>query len=81
MISKKDIDITIDPVIIDAILEKSKDTHGKNANSINRIITKYIRPLVADKILEAEADKERKHKITLTAKNGEFTTRIRRIKR
>tara|TARA_R110000824_G_scaffold8450_3_gene38467 strand:+ start:2176 stop:4455 length:2280 start_codon:yes stop_codon:yes gene_type:complete len=81
MVSKKDIDITVDSDILDTIIEKSSIEHGRNANSINRILSKHIRPLMADKILEAESDKERTHKIILTAKDGEFITRVRRRKK
>lgn len=75
---QKDIEISFENDIVEKIVEKSRAEHGRNANMINRVISKQIEPIVADALLMAKSEKDKSHKFTIVMQGEEFAMKTRR---
>ena len=80
-ITKKDVAISFGNDIIEKIVEKSANEHGRNANMLNRVIKNHIEPVVADALLKIQTEKDKSHKLTIVSKGDNFAIRIRRKKK
>jgi ATP-dependent Clp protease ATP-binding subunit ClpA len=58
------------------LLDLSKAEHGLNATIINRLMTKYIEPVVADSILEINSSSTN-NKIFIDIKDGNLLATIK----
>lgn len=70
--------ITFSEDIPQKLLKISKEEHGLNATVINRLVSKYIEPCVADIILDLPASEDVLYTITIEHKDNEFIAKAKK---
>lgn len=73
-ISDKNMNIVFSDGAVDELLKRSKEEHGMNATIINRLISKYIEPVVAD-ALENELENEKDTSVIIDFKDNGFVVK------
>lgn len=63
--------------VIDDLVKSSKSEHGKNAGSLNRLISKKIEPSLADALISIGNNKS--YSVVMDVENEEFVCRKRKI--
>jgi ATP-dependent Clp protease ATP-binding subunit ClpC len=76
-IKTENIEINTSDDVVNNILELSKKEHGHNAMKIERLISKYIEPCLADLFLKIDLNKKKFHDIYIEVKdeNNFFATK------
>jgi len=71
-IDRKNISIQINDRVADFIIGISQKEHGTNAMILDRLVSKYIEPCLADILLKLEKKNEISYTITVDVENSEI---------
>jgi ATP-dependent Clp protease ATP-binding subunit ClpA len=71
-IERKEICISFSNDVIDKLIELSKSEHGLNAMKIERLVSKYIEPCLADMFLNLEKEDNMNYNVIIEVKNDKF---------
>jgi ATP-dependent Clp protease ATP-binding subunit ClpC len=74
--SRINVDVTFSKNVIDRLLLNSKNEHGLNATIIDRLISKEIEPVIADRLLEIGDNKNDKLWIEVLEENNEIISKL-----
>jgi len=79
-IDRKDVTVSFSDEVPKHLVKLSKDEHGMNAMILDRLVSKYIEPCLADVFLKLENKEGICYNVTVTVKNDQFVARKRQKK-